>query len=83
MEVTSLFQDFAFPVACVIALGLFIVMMYKDNIKREEKLYDMLYKYGEQMDKLEEANQQFAVITGKLRDDVNSIKEVLEGFKDE
>lgn len=83
MEMLTIFKDFAFPVACVIALGCFIFIMYKDNIKREEKLYSMLSRYGEQMDKLEDANQQFAVITGKLRDDINDIKEALEGIKNE
>lgn len=71
-----------FPISCVIGLAWFIYKFTKDlfnqSKEREDKLYEIIAKSDEHLDKLEETNREFAVITGKLRDDVSEIKEVLE-----
>lgn len=45
MEFTHLIEiisNFGFPVACVIALGIFVYKLYQQSVTRENKLYNQL-----------------------------------------
>ena len=81
----TIIQTVGFPIFCVIALGYacfkFANRIMKSNEEREDKYINMLTKYSEQMDKLEQANADFVTVVGKMRDDINGIKEVLEDGK--
>lgn len=41
-QLNSLISSVGFPVACVIVLGFFIYQLYKDSVKREDKLYTQI-----------------------------------------
>lgn len=81
----TIIQSVGFPIFCVIALGYacykFASQIMKANELREDKYINMLTKYSEQMDKLEQANADFVTVVGKMRDDINGIKGVLENVK--
>lgn len=78
----TIIQTLGFPIACVVGLAFFIykfsIKIYDSEKEREDKYINMLNKYSEQMDKLEQANADFVIVIGKMRDDINGIKEVLE-----
>lgn len=38
MDIVSIILELGFPIACVIALALFVHQLYKDSVKREEDL---------------------------------------------
>lgn len=45
MEIAHLIEiiaNFGFPVACVIALGIFVYKLYQQSVTRENKLYSQL-----------------------------------------
>lgn len=83
----SLITSVGFPITCVIFLGMFIyrfsnqVMSY--NKEREDKLYDLVGKSQEQLDRLEDTLEDYITVLGKLRDDVNRISEDIEDIKNE
>lgn len=83
----SLITTVGFPITCVIFLGMFIyrfsnqVMSY--NKEREDKLYDLVGKSQEQLDRLEDTLEDYITVLGKLRDDVNRISEDIEDIKNE
>lgn len=83
----TIIQSVGFPIFCVLAMGFamykFANRIMQENKDRETQYINMLNKYSEQMDKLEQANADFVVVIGKLRDDVNEIKEVLEDGKND
>ena len=81
----NLITSIGFPITCVIFLGMFIyrfsnqVMSY--NKEREDKLYVLVGKSQEQLDRLEDTLEDYITVLGKLRDDVNRISEDIEGMK--
>lgn len=83
----SLITSVGFPITCVIFLGMFIyrfsnqVMSY--NKEREDKLYVLVGKSQEQLDRLEDTLEDYITVLGKLRDDVNRISEDIEDIKNE
>ena len=66
-------------------LGMFIykfsnqVMTY--NKEREDKLYELVQKSQDQLDRLEDTLEDYITVLGKLRDDVNRISEDIEDIK--
>lgn len=83
--VQTLITSVGFPITCVIFLGMFIyrfcnqVMTY--NKEREDKLYILVEKSQEQLDRLEDTLEDYITVLGKLRDDVNRISEDIEDIK--
>ena len=83
----TLISSVGFPIVCVVFLGMFIyrfsdqVMSY--NKEREDKLYELIGRSQEQLEKLEDTLEDYISILGKLRDDVNRISEDIEGLRHE
>ena len=81
MEVSllvELISTLGFPIACVIALGIFVFKLWKQSVAREEKLLSEITE-----NRL--VNQQFAEIIGKyeielgeIKTDVKDIKQTLQ-----
>lgn len=82
---TQLVSTVGFPISCCVFLGVFIyqfsnkVMSY--NKEREDKLYELIGKSQDQLDRLEDTLEDYITVLGKLRDDVNSIKTDIEDIK--
>ena len=64
--IIEIFEKFGFPVAVCIALGWFILKIYKDSMKREEKLMEVNEKaiatISKYADKLESIQADVQVI---------------------
>lgn len=77
-EITSLTSTVGFPILCVIALGVFIYKAYdriaQENKEREEKLYTLIGKSQEQLDKLEEINSGFVKVLESFTKDNEQLK---------
>lgn len=86
MEFTDMITTIGFPIAACIALGLFIYKMYntmqQNNKDREEKLYTMLGKSQEQLDKLEETNSSFVRVLESFKEDQEQIKGDINEIKE-
>lgn len=53
MDANMLFQmidNHGFPMVCVVVLGIFIYKIYQQSVKREERLYTQIDKFGESLD---------------------------------
>ena len=75
-----------FPIICVLGLAYFIWKAFEkiseQNINREEKLYTMLGKSQEQLDRLENINNDFVKVLDQFKQDNVKIKEDLEDIKE-
>lgn len=84
--ITQLISSVGFPIACTVFMGLFIykfsntVMSY--NKEREDKLYEMIGRLQNELDKLEDSLSDYVTVLGKLRDDVNVIKDDIRCLKE-
>lgn len=85
MDYINLVQTLGFPIACVIAMGYFIFIvwnkMQEQNEKREEKLYSTLVEVNATNKEISETNkmlvEQFRNDMAKVKDDIEDIKEVI------
>ena len=86
IQTTDVITNVGFPIFCVLALGFFIYKSYenitKSNETREEKLYTMLGKSQEQLDKLEDTNESFVKVLESFKRDQDDIKHDIESIKD-
>ena len=78
MDIAQLILDFGFPIACVIALGAFVLLFYKDYMKqtaaREEKLYAEITECHEINHKAIETIAIYANNVGEIKADIKDIK---------
>lgn len=83
MDIAQLILDFGFPIACVFALGAFVLMFYKDYTKqtnaREEKLYTELNECHKINHQAIETITIYANSLGEIKTDVKDIKAMLTG----
>jgi hypothetical protein len=63
-----------FPIACVIALGIFVFIIYKDTKNREAKLYEEIGKNREVNAQAMAILAQYADRLEMIQSDVNDIK---------
>lgn len=89
MEMSTMEQiitNVGFPIFCVIALGFFIYNSYnriaEENKTREEKLYTMLGKSQEQLDRLEDINEKFVEVLNGFKHDQEEMKHDIEDIKE-
>lgn len=78
MEIAHLIEiiaNFGFPVACVIALGIFVYKLYQQSVTRENKLYS-------QLDECRKINKDAVDTIGKyaeklevIQNDIGEMKE--------
>lgn len=73
MDWLEVISQLGFPVACVIALGYFVWVLYKASVAREERLMevnekaiDTIAKYADRLDEIQEDVQV-------IKDDVTKI----------
>jgi hypothetical protein len=82
MDFAQLIMEFGFPIACVIALGLFVLKFYNDYTKqtnaREEKLYEELKECRAVNSKAIETIAQYADSLGVIQTDIKEIKADVE-----
>ena len=53
MDTNLVFQmidNHGFPIVCVVVLCIFIYKIYQQSVKREERLYSQIDKFGESLD---------------------------------
>lgn len=83
---TQVISTLGFPIACVIALGIFIYIAWKkmseQNEKREDKLYDIIGKAQANNERLAESNKEFVAILETYKNDIKDIKNDIEDIKD-
>lgn len=83
MNIAQLILDFGFPIACVIALGAFVLLFYKDYMKqtaaREEKLYNEIAECHKINHQAIETIGVYANSLGEIKEDIKDIKAILTG----
>lgn len=82
MEINTFAQMIStvgFPIACTIAMGIFIWKAYQainqNNQNREERLYDIITETQKQLDKAQDNNQQIAKSLKEIQADLATLKE--------
>ena len=87
VTITDLINNVGFPIFCVLALGFFIYKSYQHitsaNENREEKLYTMLGKSQEQLDRLEDTNEGFVKVLESFKKDQDDIRHDIEDIKED
>lgn len=79
MEIfVELITTVGFPIACVIALGVFVWNIYKQSVVREEKLMSELAENRLINQKFAEIIAGYDVTLGEIKSDVKSIKDTLQ-----
>ena len=75
---TNIISTVGFPICCVLALGYFVYIFYKDYTKRsaerEDKLIDALQIAHTNNEKLIEANKGFVSVLETYKNDITEIK---------
>ena len=72
--ITNLISALGFPVACVVAMGFFIWMIYKQSVAREDKLYTELAASRIVNEKAIDTIAHYAEKLGVIKQDVSDIK---------
>ena len=84
--IVSVISTLGFPIACVIALGLFIKEVYNNmavtNKEREEKLYTIIAENQKQLNELSNTNASFVEILNQFKNELHDISEDVENIKD-
>ena len=79
MDISTLIQNFGFPIACVIACGSFIYKMYTDSQatakEREEKLYTEIAECIVVNKQALDTIAQYATKLDVIQEDVKEIKQ--------
>ena len=75
MSFVELITNVGFPIACVIAMGWFIFMLYKQSIKREDELRGEIKENREINGKFAEIINRYSLELGEIKNDVKEIKE--------
>lgn len=83
---TQVISTLGFPIACVIGLGYFVYIIYKnmttENEKREERLVDIITTSHANNEKLVEVNQEFVKVLETYKTDITEIKHDIADIKD-
>jgi hypothetical protein len=74
--ITELISTLGFPIACVIALGVFIYKIYKKSEEREDKLMDELAENRK-------INADAIATIGKYASSLETIEEDIKVIKDD
>jgi protein involved in ribonucleotide reduction len=83
---TQVISTVGFPIACVIGLGYFVYIIYKnmttENEKREDKLYELVTISHANNEKLVAVNQEFVKVLETYKTDISDIKHDIEDIKE-
>lgn len=79
----ELIANFGFPIALVIAMGLFIWKIYQQSVTREDKLMNEIAECRAVNDKAIETLSVYAERLGVIENDVKEIKNIILTTSDE
>lgn len=82
MEFVDLISSLGFPIACVVALGIFVWNIYKQSVVREEKLLTEITENRLVNTKFAEIIGQYEVTLGEIKTDIKDIKDTLNKPKE-
>lgn len=71
---TELIAAVGFPIACVLALGVFVYKIYNQSVKREETLMQEIALNREINGKFAEVIAQYEIKLDEIQTDVKDIK---------
>ena len=74
---TELISNLGLPIALIIAMGAFILMLYKDSVKREEKLTEEIAETRDINSKAIETIALYAERLTVIENDVKEIKDIV------
>lgn len=74
--IAELIASLGFPIACAIALGLFVYLLWKQSVAREEKLMNLLTE-------CRQVNAQAIETISKYADRLTHIEDNVEEIKDD
>lgn len=78
MAFVELISTVGFPIACVIALGLFIFKIYNQSVSRENELRNEIKENQKINGKFAEIIAQYEIKLDEIKTDVKDIKNTLQ-----
>lgn len=75
--ITEIIASLGFPIACVLALGIFVYQLWKQSVKREDKLMEEITENRLINTKFAEIIAQYEITLGEIKTDVKDIKDTL------
>ena len=78
MDIVALITNLGFPVACVIALGIFVYKLWQQSVEREKALMAEITENRLVNTKFAEIIAGYDVTLGEIKTDVKEIKETLQ-----
>ena len=73
----KLISNLGFPIACVLALGIFVYKLWQQSVKREEKLMEEITENRIVNTKFAEIIAEYKTTLGEIKADVKDIKDTL------
>lgn len=74
---TELIATLGFPIACVLALGVFVFKLWQQSVTREEKLMTEIAENRIVNTKFAEIIGQYEITLGEMKTDIRDIKDTL------
>lgn len=75
--IIELIGTLGFPIACVLALGIFVYKLWQESVKREEKLMAEITENRKINTKFAEIIAGYDVTLSEIKSDVKDIKDTL------
>lgn len=75
--ITELIATLGFPIACVLALGIFVFKIWQQSVSREEKLMGEITENRLINTKFAEIIAGYEITLGEIKTDVKDIKDTL------
>ncbi len=75
--ITELIATLGFPIACVLALGVFVFKLWKQSVAREEKLMEEITENRLINTRFAEIIAEYKTTLGEIKTDVKDIKDTL------
>ena len=75
--ITELIASLGFPIACVLGLGIFVYQLWKQSVKREDKLMGEITENRLINTKFAEIIAQYEITLSEIKTDVKDIKDTL------
>lgn len=77
MEFIEVISNLGFPIACVLALGIFVYKLWQQSVTREEKLMQEITENRLVNTKFAEIIAGYDITLGEIKSDVKEIKDTL------
>ena len=78
MDIVALITNLGFPIACVIALGVFVYKLWQQSVEREKVLMAEITENRLVNTKFAEIIAGYDVTLGEIKSDVKEIKDTLQ-----